>query len=167
MKKEDMILEMGRCLKNVLIDGDPKQLFQRLVVAGKETVDTQILFTYELSSYHTSLFDSLLTDKASLEAALIKKVPLCVIRQYPDDVQMTLCMSLMGAHSCKNCRGPTRQHMQTYPICMYNMYIATTSMLLWYLMAMQVTLLLGRKHIKDAQAHRISVQRSILSQKCS
>ena len=57
MKKGDILLEMGRCLKNVLIDGDPKQLFQRLVVAGKETVDTQILFTYELSSYPTSLFD--------------------------------------------------------------------------------------------------------------
>ena len=26
------------------------------------------------------------SDKASLRAALIKKVPLCVIRQYPDDV---------------------------------------------------------------------------------
>ena len=65
---------------------DPKQLFQRLVVAGKETVDTQILFTYELSSYPTSLFDSSLlmrlSDKSSLQAALIKKVPLCVIRKY-------------------------------------------------------------------------------------
>ena len=40
------------------LDIDPKKLFQRLVVAGKETVATQILFTYELSSYPTSLFDA-------------------------------------------------------------------------------------------------------------
>ena len=64
---------------------DPKQLFQRLVVAGKDTVDTHILFTSELLSYPTSLFDSSLLqrlpDKASLQAALIKKVPLCVISQ--------------------------------------------------------------------------------------
>ena len=58
-------------------------------MAGKETVDTQILFTYELSSYPTSLFDSSLLmrlpDKASLQAASVKKVSLCVISQYPDD----------------------------------------------------------------------------------
>ena len=73
---------------------DPKQLFQRFVVDGKETVDTQILFTYELSSYPTSLFDSSLLmglpDKASLQAALIRKVPFCVISQYTDDVVYVL-----------------------------------------------------------------------------
>ena len=65
------------------------------------------------------------------------------------------------AHSCKSWGGPTRQHMPTCPICMHNMYIATTIMLSWYLIAMKVTLLLRTKHIRDAQGHTISVQRSI------
>jgi hypothetical protein len=49
---------------------DPKQLFQRLVVAWTETFDTQTLFSYGLSSYSTSLFDHnllmRLPDKANL-----------------------------------------------------------------------------------------------------
>ena len=73
---------------------DPKQLFQRLVVAGIGTVDTQTLFTYELSSYPTALFDSSLLmrlpDKASLQTGLVKKVPFCVVSECPNDVVYVL-----------------------------------------------------------------------------
>ena len=79
----------------ITVDGerleiDPRQLFQRLVVAGTGTVDTQSLFTYELSSYPTALFDTSLLmrlpDKASLQTGLVKKVPLCVVSHCPDGV---------------------------------------------------------------------------------
>lgn len=73
---------------------DPKQLFQRLVVAGTGTVDTKTLFTYELSAYPTALFDNSLLmrmpDKASLQTGLVKKVPSCVVSQCPDDVMYVL-----------------------------------------------------------------------------
>lgn len=69
---------------------DPKQLFQRLVVAGMGTLDIETLFTYELSAYPTALFDTSLLmrlpDKASLQTGLVKKVPSCVVNQCPDDV---------------------------------------------------------------------------------
>ena len=97
-RKKDQVTTLASStyitVEGARLEIDPKQLFQRLVAAGKETVDTQILFTYELSSYPTSLFDSSLLmrlpDKASLQAALIKKVPLCVICQYPYDVVYVL-----------------------------------------------------------------------------
>ena len=75
----------GECLEI-----DPKQLFQLLVVAGMGTLDTETLFTYELSAYLTALFDTSLLmhlpDKASLQTGLVKKVPTCVVNQCPDEV---------------------------------------------------------------------------------
>lgn len=71
---------------------DPKQLFQRLVVAGTGTIDPITLFSYELAAYPTALFDNSLLmrlpDKASLQTGLVKKVPSCVCMevQCPGDV---------------------------------------------------------------------------------
>ena len=69
---------------------DPKQLFQCLVVAGTSTINMQSLFSYELSSYPTALFDTSLLmrmpDKASLQNSLVKKVPSCVVDQCDDVV---------------------------------------------------------------------------------
>lgn len=79
----------GECLEI-----DPKQLFQRLLVAGTGTVDTESLFTYELSAYPTALFDHnllmRLPDKASLQSGLVDKVPSCLVNQCPDDVVYVL-----------------------------------------------------------------------------
>ena len=73
---------------------DPKQLFQRLLVAGAGTVDIVTLSTYELSSYPAVLFDSnllmRLPDKASLQSSLVKKVPSCIVSQCPEDVVYVL-----------------------------------------------------------------------------
>ena len=76
----------------VSVDGekvqiDPKQLYQRLLVAGIGTIDVKTLFQYELSSYPSSLFDTKLlmrlAAKADLINWLIKKVPSCVIKESP------------------------------------------------------------------------------------
>ena len=72
-RKKDQVTTLASCtyitVEGERLEIDPKHLFQSPVVAGEETVDTQILFTYELSSYPTSLFDSnllmRLPDKAS------------------------------------------------------------------------------------------------------
>ena len=78
----------------------------------KDQVTTLVSSTYitvegERLEIDPKQFDSSLLqrlpDKASLQAA-------------------SWCMSLMVAHSCKDRRGPARQHVPTYPICMYNMY---------------------------------------------
>ena len=143
---------------------DPKQLFQRLVVAGKETIDTQILFTYELSSYPSSLFDSSLLvrlpDKASLQAASIKKVLLCVISQYPDDVMYVLD----GGALLQKLPWPN----QTTYANLSNLYVQYVHRHYKPAVVVFDSYASGPstkdKHIKDAQAHRISVQRSIWSQ---
>ncbi|MPC60670.1 hypothetical protein E2C01_054726 [Portunus trituberculatus] len=81
----------GECLEI-----DPTQLFQRLFffLVGTGTVDTESLFTYELSTYHTALFNHnllmRLPDKASLQSGLVDKVPSCLVNQCPDDVVYVL-----------------------------------------------------------------------------
>ena len=63
-------------------------------MAGTETVDTESLFTYELSAYPTALLDKSLLmrlpDKASLQTGLVKVVPFCVVSRCPDDVMHIL-----------------------------------------------------------------------------
>ena len=92
--KKDQVITLASSTY-ITVDGerveiDPKQLFQRLVVAGTGTIDTQTLFTHELSSYPTALFDTSLLmrqpDKASLQKGLLKKAPSCVVSQCPADV---------------------------------------------------------------------------------
>ena len=72
------------------IEIDPQQLYQRLLVAGIGTIELTTLFQYELCSYPSSLFDKKLlmrlADKADLQHGIVKKVPRCVITQYPPGV---------------------------------------------------------------------------------
>ena len=74
------------------IEMDPKQLYQRLLVAGigSTIIDVETLFRYELCSYPTSLFDQKLfmqqADKADLQNGLIKRAPASIIGDIPPDV---------------------------------------------------------------------------------
>ena len=72
------------------IEIDPHQLYQRLLVAGIGSIEPQTLFQYELCSYPTSLFDQKLlmrlADKADLQNGIVKKVPVCVVNEFPIDV---------------------------------------------------------------------------------
>jgi hypothetical protein len=83
----------------VSVDGekiqiDPKQLYQRLLVAGIGTIDLQILFQYELCSYPSSLFDTKLfmrlAVKSDLLNGLVKDVPACVTKELPIRVTYVL-----------------------------------------------------------------------------
>ena len=71
------------------VEMDPKQLYQRLLVAGIGNIDIQTLFKFELCSYPTSLFDQKLmmrqADKAYLQNALLKKAPASITEQIPAD----------------------------------------------------------------------------------
>lgn len=74
-------------VENEKIEINPQQLYQRLLVAGIESVELNTLFQYELSAYPTSLFDQKLLmrvpDKADLQNGIIKKVPQCVVKELP------------------------------------------------------------------------------------
>ena len=142
---------------------DTKQLFQRFVVAGKETVDAHVLFEYKLSSYHTSLFDSSLLmdlpDKASLQATLIKKVPFYVISQYTDDVVYVLD----GGALLQKLPWPSQQ---TYAN-LSNLYVQYVHRHYIYNHAVVVFdgYERGPSTIRETQAYSsISVQRSILNE---
>lgn len=72
------------------IEIEPKQLYQRLLVAGIGNIELKTLFQYELCSYPSSLFNSQLlmhlADKAVLQKGLFKKVPACVVKEIPTSV---------------------------------------------------------------------------------
>ena len=91
-KKDQVVTLASSAYVNVdgeSIEMDPKQLYQRLLVAGIGTIDIQTLFKYELCSYPTSLFDQKLlmcqADKADLQNGLIKKAPSCITDEIPSD----------------------------------------------------------------------------------
>ena len=75
LRKKDQVTTLASSTY-IIVEGerleiDPEQLFERLDVAGKETVDTHILFTYEFLSYPASLFDSSLLMRLPDKAALL------------------------------------------------------------------------------------------------
>ena len=65
----------------------PEQLYQRLIVAGIDSIEIHELLTYELCSYPSSLFDSKLmmrvADKADLKQEIIKSVPTAIVADIP------------------------------------------------------------------------------------
>ena len=77
------------CVKGHKVEINPQQLFQRLIVAGVGTIDSETLFKYELSSIPAALFDKNLmlrqADKADLQTGLVKKVPSCLVSEKPND----------------------------------------------------------------------------------
>ena len=60
------------------IETDPKQLYQRLLISGIDSIESQTLFQYELGSYPPSLFDQKLliriSDKVEFQNSLVKRV---------------------------------------------------------------------------------------------
>ncbi len=91
-KKKDQVvtLAMYVSLDGAKIEINPQQLYQRLLVAGIDSIDLLTLFQYELCSYPTALFDKTMlmrqANKADLQNGLIKMAPTCIIDNISTDV---------------------------------------------------------------------------------
>ena len=84
------------------VEIDPKNLYQRLLVAGIGNIEPQVLFQYELCSYPLALFDTSLlmraADKASLQNGLIKKASQCVLDVSTNKEQGVKLVSMLISH---------------------------------------------------------------------